>query len=145
MVSETALNQRAIDPVIVEEVRKSFGRCTTSGDVISVFYDLFLASNPDIKPRFTRTDFAAQKGLLRQGVNLAILHAAGMASGTAGLRRIRDSHSQAKLDVPPALYRHWKASFLSAVAATDPQHTPALQRQWDTVLQHAIDFIVAGY
>ncbi len=139
------VNDTTVDPAVVEAVRMSFGRCTSSADVISVFYDLFLASNPDIKPRFVRTDFTAQKGLLRQGINLAILHAAGMASGTAGLTRIRDSHSRAKLDIPPALYKHWKASFLSAVAATDPQTSPALQRQWDSVLQHAIDFIVAGY
>lgn len=145
MVNGTTVNQTAVDPAVVEAVRRSFGRCTTNADVISVFYDLFLASNPDIKPRFTRTDFTAQKGLLRQGINLAILDAAGMASGTAGLTRIRDSHSHAKLDIPPALYKHWKASFLSAVAATDPQTSPELQRQWDTVLQHAIDFIVAGY
>jgi len=89
VVSGAEQSQRAIDPAIMEDVRRSFGRCATAGDVISVFYDRLLASNPDITPRFARTDFALQKGLLRQGINLAILHAAGTASGTTGLSRIR--------------------------------------------------------
>ncbi|MDH5290872.1 MAG: hypothetical protein OEY41_12825 [Acidimicrobiia bacterium] len=42
-------------------------------------------------------------------------------------------------------YKHWKASFVLAVAATDPDDARVLRRQWDAVLQHAIDFIAAGY
>lgn len=36
-----------------EKVAQSFGRCVFKGDVIERFYDIFIDSHPDIKPRFS--------------------------------------------------------------------------------------------
>lgn len=40
----------------VENVQLSLGRCVLSGDFIGSFYDIFLDSHPEIKPKFTNTD-----------------------------------------------------------------------------------------
>lgn len=130
---------------VVEDVKASFGRCMADGALFDTFYGIFLASHPDIAPRFANTDFAKQKGLIRQGINLVIMFAAGAPVGESGLARIRASHAHALLDVPPDLYKYWKESMLKAVAQTDPRFDAELSRSWDAVLQKAVDFIVAGY
>ncbi len=129
----------------VEAVRSSFGRCCVKGDVIGRFYELFLKSHPDIAPRFANTNFETQKNLLRQGINLAILFAADVPTGALAVNRIRETHKQSRLNIPPSLYSFWQKSLLSAVGEFDAQFTPILQRQWETVLRKTIDHVTAGY
>ncbi len=129
----------------ISDIQASFGRVTTKGDFFGRFYDIFLASNPAIGPRFVNTDLEAQKKLLRQGVNLAIMFAAGNTIGVSGIGRIRDSHQKGRLDIPPALYPYWLDSFIKAMAEMDSQWTPALEKQWRDALQKVINFIIEGY
>ena len=128
-----------------EHVRKSLGRCVLKGDIIGRFYEVFLESHRDIKPRFADTDFDAQRKLLRQGLNLVIMFARGNPLGRQGLARIRESHNQSGLNVPPALYPYWKQSLIQAVSELDPEWSDELQREWELVLQAGIDHITEGY
>jgi hemoglobin-like flavoprotein len=125
-------------------VKGSFTRCM-GRDLIGHFYDIFLKSNPEIAPRFARTDFQAQRDLLKHGIHLAIMFTEGNPLGKKGLARIRKSHSKANLDIPPGLYRYWKSSFLRAVADLDPEFSEESRMAWDVVLQNAIDYIISGY
>jgi hemoglobin-like flavoprotein len=125
-------------------VKHSFTRCMGK-DIIGHFYDIFLRSNPQIAPKFARTDFQAQKDLLRHGIHLALMFAQDDPIGRKGLARIRQSHSKANLDVSPSLYPYWKASFLQAVADLDPEFSEEARKAWDAVLQKAIDYIISGY
>jgi len=128
-----------------EEVKQSLARCMITGDVIGRFYDIFLESHPDIKPRFAHTDFDSQKHLLRQSVNLAIMFANGNAVGKRGIERIRKSHSKVNFNIPPDLYPYWKKSFIQAASELDLEFTDELKKQWDCVLQKTIDFVIEGY
>lgn len=127
------------------QVRDSFGRATMDGTLIDKFYEIFLESHPDIKPRFANTDFTMQKKLLRHGINLALMFADGQALGRDGIARIRQSHSKEKLNIPPALYKYWLDSFIKAVSLCDRKFTPQLEKEWRQVLQKTIDFIIEGY
>ena len=128
-----------------ERVEQSFERCLIKGDVIGRFYDIFLESHPDIKPRFANTDFQSQKHLLRQGINLAIMFASGNPAGKNGIKRIRKSHRKSGLNIPPDLYPYWKKSFIQATSEFDSKFSDELKRQWDSVLQKSIDYIIDGY
>jgi hemoglobin-like flavoprotein len=128
----------------VEIVKSSFTRCMGK-DLIGHFYDIFLKSNPQIAPRFARTDFQAQKDLLKHGIHLAIMFAQENPLGKKGLARIRKSHRKANLDIPPVLYPCWKSSFLRAVSDLDPEFSEESRKAWDVVLQNAIDYISSGY
>ena len=128
-----------------EEVKQSFARCMIKGDVVGRFYDIFLDSHPEIKPRFANTDFDSQKHLLRQGVNLAIMFASDNPVGKKGIERIRKSHSKLSLDIPPNLYSYWKKSFIQAASEFDPEFSDELEKQWDLVLQKTISYIIDGY
>jgi hemoglobin-like flavoprotein len=129
----------------IEDVKASFGRCMAEQSLFDTFYDIFLASHPDIRPRFATTDFDRQKVAIRQGLNLAIMYAAGNPVGEGGLERIRASHARTRLNIPPDLYKYWKESMLEAVSRTDPRYDASLARSWDEVLQQAVDFIAGGY
>ncbi len=128
-----------------EEVKQSFARCMIKGDIVGRFYEIFLESHPDIKPRFANTDFDSQKLLLRQSVNLAMMFASDNQVGQKGIKRIRKSHSKSGLNIPPNLYPYWKKSFIQAASEFDQEFSGGLNRQWDMVLQKTIDFIVKGY
>jgi hemoglobin-like flavoprotein len=127
------------------EVEESFERCLLKGDVIGRFYDIFMDSHPDIKPRFANTNFDSQKKLLRQSVGLAILYARNNPVGRIGINRLARSHSKSGLDIPPPLYVYWKSSFLQALSEFDEGFSDELRTSWDSVLQGTIDAVAAGY
>lgn len=129
----------------IEQVKKSFDRCSSNGDIIQEFYNIFLDSHPDIKPRFANTNFAQQKKLLLQGLDLTIMYASGEPVGRIGLNRIKKSHRKAALDILPELYPNWKNSFLQVISELDSEFNENLNQQWDLVLQKSIDFIISGY
>lgn len=124
----------------VTDIQKSFHRSYLGG-VFPKFYELFLQSHPDVKRVFVHTDLKTQHELLRHGIQLSLHFDSGQPIAQQGLTRIRQTHSAAKMNIPKHLYAYWKASFLQAVELTDPQFTPQLRREWDRVLQKAIDFI----
>lgn len=129
----------------IAAVRSSMGRAQRQGALFDRFYEIFLTSHVSIGPMFTNTDFAKQKELLRQGLNLTIMFADGNQIGQNGVDRIRRSHSRSNLNIQPSLYPHWKNSFMQAVRECDPDFNPALEQSWSEVLQLAIDHIAAGY
>ena len=128
-----------------EDVKLSYARCMIKGDVVGRFYEIFLGSHPGIKPRFAHTDFDSQKHLLRQSVNLAIMFASDNQVGKKGIKRIRQSHIKSGLNIPANLYPYWKKSFIQAASELDLEFSDELNRQWDSVLQKTIDYIIEGY
>ena len=128
-----------------EDVKESLVRCMITGDVIGRFYEIFLESHPDIKPKFANTDFDSQKRLLRQSVNLAIMFANGNPIGKKGIERIRSSHNRVGLNILPELYTYWKKSFIQVASEFDPEFSDELKKQWDFVLQKTIAYIIDGY
>jgi hemoglobin-like flavoprotein len=129
----------------ITQVQESFGRATVSGQLIDKFYEIFLNSHPDVKPRFAKTDFVQQKKLLRRGISLAIMFADNNPVGRDGIARIRESHSKARLNIPPSLYKYWLESFIKALSLCDQQFGPQLELLWRKTLQKTIDFVVEGY
>lgn len=129
----------------IDQIKESYGRANVKGNLFDRFYDIFLASHPDIAPRFANTDFEKQKGLIRQGINLAIMFADDNTIGRSGMARIRESHSKAKLDVPPKMYKYWLDSFVQTISELDEKFTPDLKAQWKEAMQKVTDYIAEGY
>ena len=126
----------------IVHVRESYRRCISSG-IIATFYEIFLASDPSIKPMFAKTDFKAQHELLKAGIHLAILFADDQPVGINALKRLRETHGSGKMNIPRKLYANWKASFLQAIEKTDPEFSPQVRRAWDSVLQKTIDYMTS--
>lgn len=129
----------------VEVVQKSYGRCLSTGDVLQTFYDYFLNSNPAVKDKFKNTDFENQKKLLKHGINLMIMFAAGTFAGNSGLKRLQQSHSRHNLNIDPRYYELWKNCLLRAVEKHDYKANTEVITAWDFVLNKGIKLITAGY
>ena len=128
----------------VQLARNSYTRCV-GRKIIERFYAIFLKSHPDIAPLFTRTDFSIQHEALRNGVHFAMMFAEGKPIAIGAIRRLGLKHDRHHLDIPPRLYPYWKASFLEAVADTDPEFSEAVRNAWGRVLQKTIDEMTAAY
>ncbi|PRH83699.1 globin [Arenimonas caeni] len=114
-----------------DDLQQSYGRCLRGKDFIERFYEIFLASHPAIGPMFAATDFQKQRLALRRGISMAISHAAGGGLVKRGIEQMADVHARSgRTPVDPALYPYWVDSLVKAVAETDPQFTPALERRW---------------
>jgi hemoglobin-like flavoprotein len=104
-----------------------------------------MASHPDVRPLFARTDFAEQHRLLRHGLNSLLMYAEDNPLAVKTLTRIRDSHSQRKMNIAPALYRYWMDSLLKAISEFDREFTVDLERVWRQVLEPGVEYIKSGY
>jgi hypothetical protein len=60
---------------IIEQFHDSLERCGPASDFLGRFYQLFIASSPDIAARFVGTDLKAQTRVLKTSFYMAILAA----------------------------------------------------------------------
>ena len=58
-----------------DDLQGSYGRCLRNGQFIASFYEVFMASHPDVQGMFALTDFSKQCMALRRGISSAIAHA----------------------------------------------------------------------
>ncbi|WP_207914911.1 globin [Luteimonas arsenica] len=113
------------------DLHQSYGRCLRDRDFIGRFYEVFLASNPEVPPLFAHTDFNKQRMALRRGITMAIFHAGGSRVVDRGIAEMGSVHaSGGRCPVPAALYRDWIDSLLKVVAETDPEADEALMARW---------------
>ncbi|MDH4134994.1 MAG: globin [Gammaproteobacteria bacterium] len=129
----------------IAAVQDSFGRCLTQDKFFDRFYEIFIASHPDIRPMFARTDMAKQKELLRHGLMSALMFVEDDVMAKACIDRIRGSHGHGRLNIRPELYRYWLESILRTVSECDPGHTPEVGQLWRQALQPAVEHIKSGY
>ena len=127
------------------EVKQSYGRACLDPKFFDRFYDIFLASNPRIKPMFAKTDFSKQKAALRTGLAMLLAHLEGKAAGTMTVNRIGESHSKKNMNIDPNLYQFWIDSLVKAVKECDKKWTPDLEAPWQKCLRAGVDHIVAQY
>lgn len=123
----------------------SLGRCLNHGDPFGRFYKIFTASNPKIAMKFKNTDMKKQKDLLQHGIILANMFYNDNPVGKNGIKRIRETHSQSRLDINPSLYTIWLDSFIKTVSEFDPKFDEEIEKEWRKVLQKTIDYIIEGY
>ncbi len=138
-----------MDPEIVPVVQQSFGRCllnkTQPRSFLDAFYEEFLASDPRIKPMFSKTDMERQKSLLRQGLVMLIMFGSGSPMAKTAVDQLALKHDHNHLNVDPGLYRLWKKSLLSCVKAYDPKYDDKINDKWSEILDLGINVMKEAY
>lgn len=129
----------------IEDVKVSYGRAVLAPKFFDDFYDRFLASSPEIKLMFAKTDLTKQKKLVREGVSFLVMFAAGAHTGKTKIEALAKSHDRKHLNVRPDMYRLWIDSLMFVVAKYDPKYEPALEGKWRRVLEKGISAMKAGY
>lgn len=124
-------------------VMQSYGRCCTKIQFFDDFYEHFLASSPQIREKFAKTDMVGQKRLLRQGILNLVLYARGMPD--TKLRALGESHSRKGFDIKPELYDIWVHSLLSTIKKHDSDFSAGVADAWKEVLTRGINVIKSYY
>lgn len=124
---------------------RSLATCSATPAFLERFYDVFLASSPEVAARFAETDFVRQRAALGESFALMLEAASGTAAGREHLQAIAASHSRSGIDIPPHLYDLWLASLLQVVAEFDPACDEETLDAWRTVTSFAIDEMKAAY
>ena len=126
-----------------DRVMQSYGRCCASPAFFDTFYEIFLASSPQVREKFANTDMPQQKLLLRQGILNLVMHARGMPD--TKLRALAESHSRQGLDIRPELYDLWLDALLLTISEHDKECDADIRQAWREVLNKGIAVIKAGY
>jgi hemoglobin-like flavoprotein len=129
-----------------DDLQTSYGRCLHNGGFIARFYEIFMASHPDIPGMFKHTDFSRQYLAFRRGITAAMTHAGGSTLSSRTMADMAQVHSSVgRAPVAPELYPYWVDSLLRALAEHDPQYEFALEQRWRMVLSRTTQYFVAHY
>ncbi len=138
-----------MDPAKVQLVRQSLGRCLLNrafaSGFLDAFYDAFLASDPRIKPLFSKTDMEKQKDLLKHGLATLIMYGAGSAMAKSSVEQLALKHDHDHLNIDPGMYRLWADSLLACVRKYDAKCDDGLIKTWAEVLEPGIDVMKQAY
>ncbi|WP_430387468.1 globin [Dyella sp. 20L07] len=129
-----------------DDLQTSYGRCLQHKGFIARFYEIFMASHPDVPALFKDTDFSKQHMALRRGISAAIAHAGGSSLTKRTMEQMACAHSRAgRAPVPPSLYAYWTESLLVAIRDHDPEFDTALEQRWCKALAHTQAHFIQHY
>ncbi len=126
-------------------VQTSFDRCLATGDFFQTFYDIFLATSPEITSKFAQTDFNKQKNLIKASVAMMIRLGTGNANARRILEKVGNTHSRQALDIRPELYDLWLDSLCEAIQRHDPDYNAELEALWRENMQEGIKLVTDRY
>lgn len=129
----------------VDVVKQSLQRCLQAGDFLNFFYELFLASSPEVKEKFKNTSFSRQSIMLKGSLQVMLLYAAGRLSDEGSMKQLAEIHDHHHRDIRPELYDLWLGCMLDAVRQSDPQFAPEIENAWRVVMQPGIDYMTSRY
>ncbi|WP_114241322.1 globin [Dyella sp. C9] len=129
-----------------DDLQTSYGRCLRQGSFIARFYEIFMASHPDIPGMFRHTDFSTQFLALRRGISVAIAHASGSTLTRRTMLEMAKVHGRhGRAPVSPELYPYWCDSLLRAIAEHDPEYNFALEQRWRKALDRTTNYFIEHY
>ena len=126
-------------------VQASYDRCLANGDFFQTFYDIFLATSPDIASKFAQTDFNKQKNIIKASVAMMIRLGTGNANARRIIEKVGDTHGQQGLDIRPAFYDLWLNSLCNAIEIHDTEYSAELATLWRERMQEGIQLVIDRY
>ena len=125
----------------IEIVRQSYGRCIIYQQFFVDFYDAFINSSEEIKGMFKDTNMSKQYQFLRSGISYIISYADGSRTFSMKLDKLRDTHSEAQMNILPWMYDYWLSSLLDTVKIHDTESTQDTLASWESVMKKGIEKI----
>ena len=135
-----------MDAAILKAFDESLVRCQAEASFLDRFYEIFLASSPMVKAKFSNTDFVHQKRALRMSLHAMALAAEDEAAGPAKyLASYAEQHGSRGLNIGAEYYDLWLDSLLQTVRETDPECTPEILAAWERVMMVGIGYLLSRY
>jgi hemoglobin-like flavoprotein len=113
----------------------SYRRCLRKPGFLDRFYEIFIASSPEIAEKFQHTDFRKQTAALKASLFILMLSSTRTPEVTQHLERLAEMHSRRQLDIRPELYDLWLESLLKAVREFDANFDEQTESAW----RHVVD------
>jgi len=130
----------------IELFNDSLTRCLRGERLFQRFYDLFLASSPEVREKFRATDFRRQRRMLQTSFYMLVEYIAlGWPECQAYLERIAAAHGKQGRDIPPHLYDLWLDCLLRAVKECDEFFSPDIEAAWRYMMGAGILFLKSRY
>ena len=134
-----------LDQDRIEEFSASLGRCHATPGFINRFYDLFVASSPEVAEKFRKTDLEHQRRKMSSSLYALVLAIEGGDAATLYLDKIALQHSRKHLDIRPGLYDDWLACLIQAVSEFDPLYSDEIERLWRDAMAFGVEFMRSRY
>jgi len=131
----------------VDAFRASLKRCLGKADFLRQFYELFVASSPEVREKFRNTDFPRQTRILADSLYMMAV-AAQLEHDSAAwgeMERLARRHDRNDLDIRPGLYDLWLECLLKAASVYDSEFSPAIEAAWRETLRVGIQYLSSRY
>jgi hemoglobin-like flavoprotein len=131
----------------IDVFKASLRRCLGPPTFLERFYELFLASSPEVKEKFKNTDFERQKVALRDSffVMETVGESAPGSPPWASLRELGVTHDRHHRNIRPELYDVWLRCLIQAVSEYDPEFSEEVEQAWRETLRIGIDHMRSAY
>ncbi len=130
----------------IEIFNDSLARCLRGEQFFQRFYELFLASSPEVREKFQQTDFRKQRRMLQSSFYMLVEYVAlGWPECQAYLERIAAAHGKHGRDIPPHLYDLWLDCLLRAVRERDELYSKEVEGAWRFMMGAGITFLKLRY
>jgi hemoglobin-like flavoprotein len=123
----------------------SYQRCLRKPGYLDRFYEIFVASSPEVAEKFKHTDFRKQTAALKASLYILMLSSTQTPEVMQHLERLAESHNRRHLDIRPELYDLWLESLLTAAREHDPLLDDRTESAWRNVLGFGIEFMRSRY
>lgn len=135
--------------VDIDSIKKSYGRCLVSHGgkkkFFDHFYEIFLASDPEIEKMFSQVDFAKQQVAIKRGISMMIMYAENNDSmAESVLKGIRKSHSTDKLYVTARHYKIWEDCLIASLKDFDTEFSDEVEANWRSLVQETVSYLLPG-
>jgi hemoglobin-like flavoprotein len=133
--------------LFVDTFRASLGRCLATPAFLHEFYDLFIASSPEVREKFRDTEFARQTRVLSDSLYIMAVAAESREEsvGRKEMDRLATRHAHSDLDIRPELYDAWLDCLLEAARRHDPEFSPEIGAAWRDTLLPGIQHMRSRY
>jgi hemoglobin-like flavoprotein len=135
----------ALDREQIARFDVSLARCLADQAFLTRFYDLFVATSPEVAEKFRGTDFRRQRRATAASLYVIVLALEQGEAATIYMNQIARQHGRDDLDIPPEMYDPWRDCLLQAVREFDPLFNDELERTWVEVADFAIAFMRERY
>jgi len=134
-----------VDSQRLEAYVGSLTRCLGIPVFLDRFYEVFLASSPEVAEKFKTTNFARQKVTLGQSLYLMVMAAEGGEAAVAYLDRIAERHGRDALDIRPELYELWLDALVATARELDDEFDDETETLWREMIRPGIEVMQARY
>jgi hemoglobin-like flavoprotein len=130
----------------IELFNDSLARCNRGGQFFQRFYELFLASSPEVRDKFRTTDIRKHRRML-QDAFYTLMEYIALASPEcqAYLEGIAVTHGTQGHDIAPHLYDLWLECLLSAVKECDDLYSTKVEGAWRHMMGPGVHFLKSRY